>query len=55
MELDYYHHRVNVGVASRVAEQLKTQNLRKLGNFKKNTEMIGFDGKYPAAHPKAKV
>ena len=55
MELDYYHHRVNVGVASRVAERLKTQNLRKLGNFKKNTEMFGFDGEYPAAQPKAKV
>ena len=40
MELDYYHHRVNAGVA----EQLKTQNLTKLGNFKKNTEMFGFDG-----------
>ena len=30
------------------------QVLRKLGNFKKIPEIIGFDGKYPAVHPKAK-
>ena len=28
--------------------------LRKLGNFKKIPEMLGFDGKYPAVQPKAK-
>ena len=49
-ELDYYHHRVNV----RVAERLKTQELRKLGNFKEIPEILGFDGEYPATHPKAK-
>ena len=27
---------------------------RKLGNFKKTPEMRGFDGEYPAIHPKAK-
>ena len=44
---------MNVRVASAVAERLK--DLRKLGNFKKITEMLGFDGKYPAVHPKAKI
>ena len=28
---------------------------KKLGNFKKISEMFGFDGEYPAAHPKAKL
>ena len=28
---------------------------KKLGNFKKISEMLGFDGEYPAAHPKAKL
>ena len=39
-ELDYYHHRVNVRVASRVAERLKSWDLRKLGNFRKIAEML---------------
>ena len=43
---------MNVRVASRVAERVKTQ---KLGNFKKIPEMLGYDGQYPAAHPKAKL
>ena len=54
MELNYYHQKVNVRVAPRVAERLKTWNLRKLGNFKKIPEILGFDGKYPAVQPKAK-
>ena len=45
-ELNYYHHRVNV--------QVETYDLRKLGNFKKIPEMLGFDDEYPAVHPKAK-
>ena len=28
--------------------------LRKLGNFKKIPEMLGFNGEFPAVHPKAK-
>ena len=43
-ELLYYHQKVNVWVASQVAEQLKTQDLKKLGNFKKISEMLGLDG-----------
>ena len=54
MEQDYYHLKVNVRVASRVTEPLKTKDLRKLGNFKKIPEMPEFDGEYPAVHPKAK-
>ena len=45
---------MNVGVVSRVAEQLKTYDLRKLGNFKKIPEILGFDGEYPAVNPNAK-
>ena len=43
-ELEYYHQNMKVRVASRVAERLKTSNLRKLGNFKKIAEMFLFDG-----------
>ena len=39
-ELDYYHEEVNVGVASRVAERLKTLNLRKLVTLKKISEKL---------------
>ena len=48
-ELVYYHQKVSVRVASRVAERLK-----KLGNFTKIPEMLGFDGEYLAVQPKAK-
>ena len=47
-ELDYYKQTVNSGVALRVAEQPKTWDLRKLGNFKKIPEMLWTDGEYPA-------
>ena len=53
-ELVYYHHRMNVSVASWVAEGLKTEDFSKLGNFNKIPEILGFDGKNPAVHPKAK-
>ena len=39
-------------VASRDAERLKTQNFRKLGNFKKIPEKHGADGMCPAHHQK---
>ena len=45
---------MNIQVASRVSEQLKTYDLRKLGNFKEIPEMFGIDGKYPAGTPKDK-
>ena len=41
----YYHQTVNVRVASRVAERLKTWDLRKLVNFKNISEMLEIDGK----------
>ena len=53
-ELNYYHQKVNVRVASRVVERIKTEGLGKLGNFKKIPEMHGFDGEYPAVYPEAK-
>ena len=33
---------------------LTLKDLRKLGNFKKISEMLRFDGAYPAVHPKTK-
>ena len=53
-ELDYYHQKVSVRVASRIAERLKTQDLRKLGNLKKIPEILGIDGEYPTVQPKSK-
>ena len=52
-ELDYYHQKVNVPVVSRLAERLKTLNIRKLRNFKKIFQILGFDAKYLPVHPKA--
>ena len=54
MELDYYHQKVNVRVASGVAKRLKTYDLSKIGNLKKILEMLGFDVEYPAVHPQVK-
>ena len=54
MELDYFHKEASVGVAPRVAERLKTKDLRKLGDFQKISEMLGFDGEYPAVKRKVK-
>ena len=51
-ELDYYHNKTSVRVASRVSERLKPLDLRKFGNFKKIPEMLGFEGEYPG-YPKA--
>ena len=51
-ELDYYHQKVNVRVASRDIERPKTQDLRKIESFRKIPEMVGFDGKYSAVKPK---
>ena len=48
-ELEYYHQKINVRVALQVAEQLKT-----LRNFKKNPEMLEFNGENPTGHPKDK-
>ena len=45
---------MNLRVASQVVERLKSEDLRKLGDFKKIPEMQGFDGEYPTVQPKAK-
>ena len=52
MELNYYYQKVGVQVAKRVAERLKTYDLRKLQNLSKIPEMLGFDGEYPAGYLK---
>ena len=44
MQLDHYHEKVNVGVASQVVER----------NLKKIIEMLGFDCEYTVAEPKMK-
>ena len=54
MGLGYYHEKVNLQVASQVAKLLKAYDLRKLRNFKKIPEMLGFDGEFPFVHQKAK-
>ena len=43
---------MNAEAVKRVNVQLKTLNLRKLGNFKKIFEMLVFDDEYLAGHPK---
>ena len=51
-ELDYYHKKKSVRVASRVPEGRKPSDLRKFGNFKEISEMLGFEGEYPGGYPK---
>ena len=51
-ELDYYHKKKSVRVASRVPERGKPSDLRKFGNFKEISEMLGFEGEYPGGYPK---
>ena len=52
-ELDYFHQKVNMWVTSRVAEPLKTYDLRKLGHFKEIPNKLATDGKIDG-HPKDK-
>ena len=39
-KLDYYHQKKNVQVVPLIAEQLKTFDRKKIGNFKKISEML---------------
>ena len=50
-ELNYYYQKVNIEVASQVAERSKAQNMRKLQNFNKISEILGLGGEYPAGLP----
>ena len=52
-ELDYYHEHVNARFVSRIAEWLKTEDLRKVENSEKIPEMIKFNREYPAVDPGA--
>ena len=45
---------MNARVISKVAERLKTYDLRKFEDLKEIPEMLGFDGDYPAGYPKGK-
>ena len=42
---------MNMPVTSRVDERLKSQDQRKLGNFKKMSEMLGIKDKCSASNP----
>ena len=44
MGLNYYHQKVNIRVISRIAQRLKTQSCRKLGNSQKISKMLANDG-----------
>ena len=46
---------MNLLVASRFVERLKTEDLRKLRKLKQSPKMLGFDGEYPADYPKDKL
>ena len=50
-ELNYYHQKVNVWVAGR----LKTEDLRKLENFKKSPEIIQIDDECTVGYLKANI
>ena len=61
-QLVYYHQKVisasysaPVRVTSQTTKRFKTEDLRKLGNFKKIPEMLGFDCEYPVIHSKTKL
>ena len=43
---------MDVRFTQRVAKRLRTWDLRQLQNFKEIPEMLGFDSKHPAGHPK---
>ena len=47
-DLDYYHHKNNLRVVSRIAKQPKPQGVRKLENLKKIPEILKFYGEFPA-------
>ena len=49
-ELDHYNQKVSV----EVVERLNTYILKKLRNFQKICEMLGFDGEYSVVQPNAK-
>ena len=49
-EQDNYHQKMNV----RIAEWRKTWDLRKFGDFKKITDILGIKGERPAGHLKGK-
>ena len=54
-ELDYYQQKVNVQANCLTSCQTTEDlDLRKLGNFKKNSKVLGFDCEYPADHSKGK-
>ena len=43
---------MNIQVATKVAERLTTQDLRRSRSFKKTPEMLETEGEYPSGQPK---
>ena len=50
--LDCYHQKVNIPVSSRVTKRNNTEFLKKLGNFKKISAVLGITGKVLSRLPK---
>ena len=55
MELGFCNGIMNIKVASRISEQLKTYNLRKLESFKEIRKMLGIDVQVFSRPPKRKI
>ena len=55
MELGFRNGIMNIKVASRISEQLKTYNLRKLESFKEIRKMLGIDVQVFSRPPKRKI
>ena len=53
-ELNYYHQKLIVLVASQVFEQPETKHSRKLRSFKKIFEILQLDSEYPISQTKHK-
>ena len=55
MELGFCHRIMNIQVASRISEQLKAYNLRKLESIKEIRKMLGIDVQVFSHPPKRKI
>ena len=51
----FYHQKLNIGVASWIAKQLKTEDIEKWVNFKKISKLSARITEYPVFHPKLKI
>ena len=54
-ELDYYHHKVDIPVASQVARRPKIQNLRKIKNLNEIHEILEIHGQVLSWPPQKQI